>query len=94
MNLLRGASLSKYPVFQEKLNQVMKQIVGPVVRDVEKAVQSGQIRPINSTLAGYMITGMMEYCGYLYAQGRYDEEVLLKAVNDLMMNGLLMNRTE
>jgi AcrR family transcriptional regulator len=94
MNLLRGASLSKYPVFQEKLNQVMKQIVEPVVRDVEKAVQSGQIRPINSTLAGYMITGMVEYCGYLYAQGRYDEEVLLKAVNDLMMNGLLMNRTE
>ena len=89
MNLLRGASLSKYPVFQEKLNQVMKQIVGPVVRDLEKAVQSGQIRPINSTVAGYMITGMVEYCGYLHAQGRYDEDVLLKAVNALMMKGVM-----
>lgn len=92
MNLLRGASLSKYPVFQEKLNKVMKQIVGPVVRDLEKAVRSGQIRPINCTLAGYMITGMVEYCGYLYAQGRYDEDVLLKAVNDLMMKGLLVRK--
>ena len=89
INLIRGASLSKYPVFQEKLNQVMKQIVGPVVRDLEKAVQSGQIRPINSTVAGYMITGMVEYCGYLHAQGRYDEDVLLKAVNALMMKGVM-----
>lgn len=93
MNLLRGASLSKNPVFQKKLNQVMKQIGSTVTRDLEKAVQSGQIRPINNTLAGYMITGMLEYCGYLYAQGRYDEDVILKAVNDLMMKGLL-NRTE
>jgi len=93
MNLLRGASLSKNPVFQVKLNQVMKQIGSTVARDVEKAMESGQIRPINSTLAGYMTMGMMEYCGYLYAQGRYDEEVLLKAVFELLMKGL-MNRTE
>jgi AcrR family transcriptional regulator len=93
VNLLRGASLSNNPVFQEKLNQVMKQIVAPVVRDVEKAVRSGQIRPINSTLAGYMFTGMLEYCGYLYAQGRYDEDVLLKALDDLMMKGLLIEQS-
>lgn len=37
--------------------------------------------------------GMIEYCGHLYAQGRYDEETLLKAVFDLMMKGVL-NRTE
>lgn len=93
MNLLRGASLSKNPLFQEKLNQVMKLIGRTVARDVEKAVKSGQIRPINSTMAGYMALGMMEYCGYLYAQGRYSEEVLLKAVFDLLMKGLL-NRTK
>lgn len=93
MNLFRGASLSKNPLFQEKLDQVMKQIGSTVARDVENAAESGQIRPINSTLAGYVTMGMMEYCGYLYAQGRYNEEVLLKAVFDLLMKGLL-NRTE
>ena len=91
MNLLRGASLSKNPVFQEKLNLIMKQIGSTVARDLERAVALGQIRPINTTLAGYMAMGMTEYCGYLYAQGRYDEEVLLKTLSDLLMNGL-MNR--
>jgi hypothetical protein len=94
MNLLRGASLSKNPLFQEKLNQVMKLVGRTVARDLEKAVESGQIRPINCTLAGYMAMGMSEYCGYLYAQGRYNEEVLLKTVFDLLMKGLRMNCTE
>jgi AcrR family transcriptional regulator/predicted DNA-binding transcriptional regulator AlpA len=93
MNLLRGASLSKNPEFQEKLHQVMKLIVRTVARDIEKAMESGEIRPINSTLAGHMAMGMIEYCGYLYAQGRYDEKVLLKAAFDLLSKGL-KNRTE
>jgi len=89
MNLLRGASLSKNPVFQEKLHQVMAQIVKTVARDIEKAVESGQIRPVNSTLTGHMAMGMIEYGGYLFAQGRYDEEVLLKALFDLLAKGIL-----
>jgi AcrR family transcriptional regulator len=93
MNLLRGASLSKNPLFQEKLNQVMKLIGRTVARDLENAVESGQIRPINTTMAGYMAMGMMEYCSYQYAQGRFDKEVLVKAVLDLLMKGLL-NRTK
>jgi AcrR family transcriptional regulator len=93
MNLLRGASLSKNPLFQKKYHQIMKQIGDTVVRDLEKAVESGQIRTINIPMAGYMAMGMTEYCGYLYAQGRYDEKVLLKALFDLLMKGLL-NCTE
>lgn len=88
MNLLRGASVSQNPAFQEKLRQIMKQIINPIIRDIEKAVKQGKLRPIDSTIAGYLVMGVMEYCAYLHEHGRCNEIDLFNAMTDLLTEGL------
>jgi len=66
MNLIRGNSASKNPVFVEKLHQVMKQITEPIIRDIEIGKKQGVFRKdIDSFLAGYMLMATAEYFAYL-----------------------------
>jgi len=73
MNLLRGASVSPNYAFGEKYRQIVRQITTPLVREIQKGVEQGVIRPINPTLAAHLLLGVVDYCGYLHQLGRYNE---------------------
>ena len=85
MNLIRGASVSKNTAFTKKLNQVMKQIINPIIRDIEKGKKQGIIqKEIDSTIAGYILMGMTEYCNYLLYQNECTEEELRAGMIDFL----------
>lgn len=81
MNLVRHVSVGNNRLFKEKFRQLLQQLVGPLVNDMEKLKRNGLIsQDIDSTLAGYMLLGMAEY-GALYAiQENYSKDEILKAL--------------
>jgi AcrR family transcriptional regulator/predicted DNA-binding transcriptional regulator AlpA len=84
INLIRGASVSRNPVFAEKLDHVMRQMIEPNIRDIEKAKKQGAIDPeVNSTIAAYLILGMAEYGAYLVDTGSFEEEEITRAMSGL-----------
>lgn len=79
MNLIRGAAVVKQSVFAKKLQEVMNQIIQPLVRDLEKGKQAGVIREeINSLLGAYMMMGTSEYFAYLKHNTNLDEEEITR----------------
>lgn len=90
MNLVRGSSISRNPAFTEKLHQVMKQIIEPLSRDVERGIQQGAYRKVDPVIFGHILMGSAEYCTYLYYQNKkkYDAEEIFKVVEDVLMNGV------
>lgn len=88
MNLLRGASVSNNQAFGVKYRQIMRQITAPLVREIQKAVEQGIIRPINPTLAAHLLLGAVDYCGYLHQLGRFNEIELFNAFNNFLLHGI------
>ncbi len=93
MNLMRGASIGNNPAFTEKLHRVMKQIIGPISRDVERGIQQGIFRKVDTVSVGYMLMGIAEYITYLYYQNKQnkskvDAEKIFSVVQDILTNGL------
>jgi AcrR family transcriptional regulator len=88
MNLLRGVSVSPNQAFGEKYRKIMRQIITPLVREIQKAVEQGIVRPINPTLAAHLLLGAIDYCGYLHQLGRFNEIELFNAFNNLLLHGI------
>jgi AcrR family transcriptional regulator len=93
MNLLRGASVSPNQAFGEKYQQIMRQITTPLVREIQKGVEQGVIRPINPTLAAHLLLGVVDYCGYLHQLGRYNEIEVFNAINKFLLHGIQQRET-
>ena len=66
----------------------MRQITTPLVREIQKGVEQGVIRPINPTLAAHLLLGVVDYCGYLHQLGRYNEIELFNAINNFLLHGI------
>ena len=92
MNLLRGVSVSPKQAFGAKYRQIMRQITTPLVREIQKAVEQGIIRPVNPTLAAHLLLGMVDYCGYLHQLGRFNEVELFNAINNFLIHGIQQRR--
>lgn len=88
MNLLRGASVSPNQAFSLKYRKIMQQITNPLVREIQKGVEQGIIRPINPTLAAHLLLGVVDYCGYLHQLGRFNEITLFNAINGFLLHGI------
>ncbi len=88
MNLLRGVSVNPNQAFGAKYRQVMRQILTPLVREIQKAIEQGDIRPINPTLTAHLMMGIVDYCGYLHQLGRYNEVELFNAINNFLLHGI------
>lgn len=93
MNLLRGVSVSPNQAFGDKYRQIMRQITIPLVREIQKAVEQGVIRPVNPTLVAHILLGAADYCGYLHQLGRFNEIELFNAINSFLLQGLQRRET-
>ncbi len=89
MNLIRGASVSGNPVFTEKLEQVMEQITGPIIHDIDRAKREGQVlAEVDSTIAAFFMMGMAEYSAYLIQHSDYTDEDILEFMDDFLTGSL------
>jgi AcrR family transcriptional regulator/predicted DNA-binding transcriptional regulator AlpA len=68
INLIRGASVSGLEVFTTKLDQIMQNLIGPVVEDVKTGIEKGFYRNTDPVLTAWMLFGATEYGSYLYYQ--------------------------
>lgn len=87
LNLARGASVKDKPQFQDKLAQVMHNLVEPLQRDVEKGVEQGLFRIQNSTLIAYVLLGAIEYGYYYFSRHPGEIDELIGKGWDMIMNG-------
>lgn len=89
MNLIRGAAVGKRGPLAEKLKQVMHQIIDPISHDVQRGIEQGAIRDLNSTLVGFMLMGMSEYISYLiYEDEAFDRESTYETVWNILGSGI------
>lgn len=89
MNLIRGAAVGKRGPFAEKLKQVMHQIIDPISHDVQRGIEQGAIRDLDSTLVGFMLMGVSEYISYLIYEGEtYDRESTYETVWNILGSGI------
>ncbi len=85
MNILRGASVSNHPLFADKLNEVMETMAEALIKEVNemKANDKGSpFRNLDSTIIGYALMGIAEYCAYLYFNNQKISSML--NVNDML----------
>jgi AcrR family transcriptional regulator len=87
LNLTRGASVKDKPHLQDKLAQVMRNLVEPIQRDVEKGIGQGFFRINNSTLIAYVLLGAIEYGYYYFTRHPGDIDDLITKGWDIIMNG-------
>lgn len=92
LNLLRGAAVQGNTHIKEKLEEVIRNLTEPLREDLEKAIQMGKIRTMDSRILAHLLMGVAEYLIY-YTQGNkgdFDEN--LRKVWDMILNGLLKKR--
>ena len=90
MNLIRGLSLSENPVFKDKFNQVLDEIIDPIIHDIERLQAEGVVRKeIDTTLAGYISMGMAEFAAELVHKGICSDEEGIDSLETIFRSGLL-----
>ncbi len=89
MNLVRSLSEGENPAFREKLEQVVRQIVEPIIRDLKRLHIEGRIRDdIDINLAGYIAMGMAEYGAALVHKKLNSEKEVLGYLEVIFQHGL------
>ncbi len=64
INIIRGAAVSDSEIFKEKLNIMMRQLVAPIVNDLDIGMRNNEIRDTDSTVLGHILMGAAEYISY------------------------------
>ncbi|MGC1403467.1 MAG: MerR family transcriptional regulator [Thermodesulfobacteriota bacterium] len=93
LNLLRGAAVQGGNPVKEKLDEAMKNLTEPLREDLEKAMQLGQIRRMDSRFLAHMLMGVAEYVLYYAAENTVDVLEITRKAWDMILNGFLKDRT-
>ena len=89
INLIRGASVSGNEAFTKKLDQILKNLIGPIVDDVKRGIEQGLYREMDPELVAWMLLGATEYGSYLFYQTDPAQRDDLYAEGpDILFNGL------
>jgi AcrR family transcriptional regulator len=89
MNLVRSLSVGDNPSFKEKFRQLVRQIVNPMIREIEHLKHEGRIRKeVDSSLAAYMLMGIAEYGAQLTTQGSSRAEEMLSSITVILEKGV------
>jgi len=89
INLIRGASVSGHEAFTKKLDQIMQNLIGPVVEDVKMGIDKGFYRTVDPELVAWMLMGATEYGSYLFYQTDPAQRDNLYADGlDILFNGV------
>jgi AcrR family transcriptional regulator/predicted DNA-binding transcriptional regulator AlpA len=90
MNIIRGLSLSENPVFKAKFDQVLDEIIDPIIHDLDRMQSDGSLRKeIDTTLAGFIVMGMGEFAAELVHKGVCSEQEIFESLEQISLSGLL-----
>ena len=93
LNLLRGAAVQGGNPVKEKLDEAMKDLTEPLREDLEKAMQQGQIRKMDSRFLAHMLMGVAEYILYYSEENKMEFDEITRKAWDMILNGFLKDRT-
>jgi AcrR family transcriptional regulator len=89
INLIRGASVSGQEAFTKKLDQIMQNLIGPVVEDVKMGIEKGFYRDMDPEVVAWMLLGATEYGSYLFYQtDPAQRDDIYAAGLDILFNGV------
>ena len=90
MNLVRSLSVGDNPAFREKFHQLLRQMIFPIIREVEQLQREGRFKQdIDSAVAGYILMGMSEYGAALINRGTHTPHEVINCIGQLMQQGVL-----
>lgn len=89
MNLVRSLSVGDNPSFKEKFRQLVRQMVNPMIKEIDQLKEEGRVRKeIDSSLAAHILIGMAEYGAQLSIQEGLSAEKVLSYNASIMRNGV------
>ena len=94
MNLVKSLSVGDNPSFRTKFNQLIQQMVNPMIREIEHLQREGRIRKdIDCALAGYILMGMAEYGAWLVMHENYSEETIMQSFMTIFSEGIPISQS-
>jgi AcrR family transcriptional regulator len=89
MNLLRSLSIGDNPSFKEKFQQLVKQLVNPMIHEIEHLKQEGRVRKeVDGTLAAYILMGVSEYGAQYSVQEGLSADNMLSYIDFILEKGI------
>ena len=90
MDLIRSLSVSENPVFKKKLFQLLRQMINPIIREIEQLKQERRFRKdLDSSVAGYVVMGLVEYGASLINQKIYSRKKVNEYLYEILQHGVL-----
>jgi AcrR family transcriptional regulator len=90
MNIFRTAA-AKYPDdFASRLEEALKLRISPIIMDIERGMEQGEIRKLNAELAAIMWAGQLDYVCYFMSRGAFGNtspSVVIDQMLDIFFNG-------
>jgi AcrR family transcriptional regulator len=90
MDLVRSLSVNENPVFKKKLFQLLRQIINPIIREIEQLRQEGRFRnDLDSAVSGYVFAGMIEYGASLINRKIYSKKKIIDYLDKILQHGIM-----
>jgi len=90
MDLIRSLSVSENPIFKKWLFQLLRQMINPIIREIEQLKQEGRFRKVlDSSVAGYVFMGIVEYGASLINQKIYSRKKVNEYIDEIFQRGVL-----
>jgi AcrR family transcriptional regulator len=91
INLLKESMRQEDEDQRERAEAILrKSWVDPLTRDLERGIQSGEIRPVQSEIIGFALISLLETFTYREKlDKKYGSAAVLDSVYDLILHGLL-----
>lgn len=89
MNLVRSLSVGNNPIFKEKFNNLLSQMINPMSHDYDIFKRESNIsEKTDSAIAGYFIMGMAEYGAMLIEREVCTEDEVIDYVSTIVTRGI------
>lgn len=89
MNLVRSLSVGDNPSFKEKFRQLVRQMVNPMIKEIDQLKREGSVRKeIDSSLAAHILIGMGEYGAQLSIREGLSAEEALSHIVSILESGI------
>lgn len=89
LNQLRAEMVGEDKWPHEKIKKAYHALTQPVIRDIQKGIESGIFRKVDADLAAYALTGLIEImCLRTVIGGEYSYENIEEFILDFIANGL------
>ncbi len=89
MSIIRALAVGN-PAFRKKFNELLYQMISPIIREFDLLKRSGFIqRKTNVALSAYLAMGMAEFGASLVSSGTCREDEVINSIHRIIQHGIL-----